>query len=142
MHRVYSIICEHPVSYWTIAVLLIVQFAPLMSLQLVACCASVVESAVLHACLCAIILARIASAFRWPLLEAAAQSAMHLLACRSLLGLCQPSTLIIVGSNQALASNGINSATRAYHQVPLGRSFFDDTQVQSASPAACILHAS
>ena len=42
----------------------------------------------------------------------------------------QPSSLIIVGSNQALMSTGINTATRAYHQIPLGRSFFDDTKVQ------------
>lgn len=49
-------------SYWITAALLVVCFASCLSLRLVACCATVTESAILHACWCAVILARIASA--------------------------------------------------------------------------------
>ena len=41
----------------------------------------------------------------------------------------EPSALIIVGTNQAVLSTGLNQATRAFHQVPLGRACFDDTKV-------------
>ncbi|KAL0020849.1 hypothetical protein WJX77_001177 [Trebouxia sp. C0004] len=46
----------------------------------------------------------------------------------SLLQMYEPSALIIVGTNQAVLSTGLNQATRAFHQVPLGRACFDDTK--------------
>lgn len=49
--------------------------------------------------------------------------------CRSLLQIYEPSVLITVGTNQAVASSGLNQATRQFHQVPLGRGCFDDTKV-------------
>ena len=48
----------------------------------------------------------------------------------------QPSALVIVGTNQAVLSTGLNQATRNFHQVPLGRACFDDTKVLSASPVS------
>ncbi|DBA95622.1 TPA: hypothetical protein ACH3X3_013469 [Trebouxia sp. C0006] len=46
----------------------------------------------------------------------------------SLLQMYEPSALIIVGTNQAVLSTRLNQATRAFHQVPLGRACFDDTK--------------
>lgn len=40
-----------------------------------------------------------------------------------------PSNLVVVGSNQAIVSTGLNQATRQFHQVALGRACFDDTKV-------------
>ena len=48
---------------------------------------------------------------------------------RSLLQMYEPSALVIVGTNQAILSSGLNQATRCYNQVPLGRACFDDTKV-------------
>ena len=45
--------------------------------------------------------------------------------------MCEPSVLVIVGTYQAIASTGVNQATRRYHQVPLGRGYFDDTKVSN-----------
>ena len=47
----------------------------------------------------------------------------------------EPSALIIVGTNQAVLNTRLNQATRAFHQVPLGRACFDDTKVNLT---ACI----
>lgn len=49
----------------------------------------------------------------------------------------EPSALIIVGTNQAVLSTGLNQATRGFHQVPLGRACFDDTKVAHAAQHAC-----
>ena len=46
----------------------------------------------------------------------------------------EPSFLIIVGTNQAIANTGVNQATRRFHQVPLGRAYFDDTKVKHQLP--------
>lgn len=56
------------------------------------------------------------------------QNIMHR-KCRSLLQIHEPCVLITVGTNQAVASTGLNQATRQFHQVPLGRGCFDDTKV-------------
>lgn len=50
--------------------------------------------------------------------------------CRSILQMYEPSALIIVSTNQAIANTGVNQATRRFHQVPLGRASFDDTKVK------------
>lgn len=44
----------------------------------------------------------------------------------------EPSVLVIVGTNHAVANTGVNQATRQFHQVALGRACFDDTKVRHA----------
>ena len=52
---------------------------------------------------------------------------------RALLETYQASTLIVVGSNQAISNPGVNAATQTYHQVAMGRRNFDDTQARAAA---------
>lgn len=61
-------------------------------------------------------------------------------ACRSLLQIYEPSVLIIVGTNQAIANTGVNQATRRFRQIPLGRAYFDDTKVNHQLPVSCNCH--
>lgn len=60
--------------------------------------------------------------------------------CRSLLEMYEPSALITVGTNQAISNTGVNQASRGFHQVPLGRAYFDDTKVKYLQPVSFSCH--